>query len=1252
MWVSSKLTSLPRTKAYFYITSTKGEKFCVKPGKAYVLKNGGWSVVRATGLMNNKIDRVIISPNGYTSIHLPKMTGLLAVHQNHGQALVLTLPLPKVTNLSNGAPSALECIAPSGEGMIMTTPHHRVTDMPFLFKVANRISSDFPSHVRGLSTSEDGQAMAMAVDNQLWIWQQYPEEVKGIGFWTDLTANQRFNIAVESNHPMTQNGRVYHGYMRPMQYFTLNPVLAPNVPQNSAISYQDLAMFNNPDEGRGICCLTSLLPPCKPFDTLYLFNSICVFKGLKPTFQRADVTLPVIEGGGGPCIWWSLDCRLAVIAVSKSLVIVTRYLRVIAVIPLVDLFPEKESIVASVAWSCHGQFFIITSTTGYISGATRSGKSMRHVLCHLTPFDGRRDPLMVCGDSRDPALFVVYSRERFRELRIDLSKIPQTLENLMSLHFPQKTVENMWKPTIDAIRKNGYTPVINLIRLLYLTDLFRIWPYYSPLRHLLWTMFNDGINYLLDNHEDLLAVLLIRCVFRLTEKPVDAYEPVLYRLGLSTNKRDLLLKKIMTDELEKKDYVASKSPEANTRIFFYEPTKEDEETRMELKQPHHGRNVDLYALIKEVRGILYDPDYDFQDMVPGVDVRLLLELMTEAGQFEKALALARHPSVACDPTQLFIRIATLHPNEPGLLFSAMQMCIRASPDDEIELRAACVAALVNILKQRIADSMPKASDLRMKFLSSLISVEETLELIVPENREQLNDFAVILGIAFAAADYPNCASYFNGRINMIRDPLRMHLRELFGLVWFVRWRFAAICDSARTGHANDATLRLLAFPEFVNRKAALAQIYAAGEATFSPDAYALYVGGRGIMEKDPAFVDFAVQCSNRITPRGLTRIASAVLNMNNEQQSFPKSGILLAFIISHMVPWLRCAIPRALVGFECNESVPRELLDFEDWQLPKYRPPKMEIHTVVATPVESDSEEEPLPPPPPPPEPAPPEDESEGEFIPEPEPEPKPKPKPKVHHRPKKVPKRRKPEKPERPPPERKPRGPPLRLLSLDPNARQTYTQYQYAQPPPPPQYSRPYQQVWDYDPNQWRPHDDRPVQAPVETNRKPLVIFGSVPSKKDDHMESSSSISELELEEPRRGPIPNTNPFPLDDELHRRVEYLLDASKAAPDPQDLPPPPEFVRPAMKAKPPKPKKVVEHHDESIVVATTTSVPKKDPISQWRPPVVSMRDSRLIGVQEIPASQFNQSGALPARTAQLQEIQRPRSDTKSARPMPN
>jgi GMP synthase-like glutamine amidotransferase len=60
-----------------------------------------------------------------------------------------------------------------------------VPDVPFVVGQHNRTASALPSRVRGLAASENGQAIAMAVDEQLWIWQQYPEEVKGIGFWTD-----------------------------------------------------------------------------------------------------------------------------------------------------------------------------------------------------------------------------------------------------------------------------------------------------------------------------------------------------------------------------------------------------------------------------------------------------------------------------------------------------------------------------------------------------------------------------------------------------------------------------------------------------------------------------------------------------------------------------------------------------------------------------------------------------------------------------------------------------------------------------------------------------------------------------------------------------------------------------------------------------------------------------------------------------------------------------------------------------------
>jgi hypothetical protein len=192
-----------------------------------------------------------------------------------------------------------------------------------------------------------------------------------------------------------------------------------------------------------------------------------------------------------------------------------------------------------------------------------------------------------------------------------------------------------------------------------------------------------------------------------------------------------------------------------------------------------------------------------------------------------------------DPIQFFTYIIRSHRDDAGLIFATFHVCKRASPSDEDELTGKCLEAFLGILKQRILDSMPSASHSRMKLLSLIVPIEETLELIPPENYEQLSDFAVILAMAFAAVDFSNCADDFNGHSSQISPMVSVPLRELFSLVWFIRWRFAVICDAARSGHATDATLRLLAFPEFVNLRAARSQIATAVEATFSPDVLVL-----------------------------------------------------------------------------------------------------------------------------------------------------------------------------------------------------------------------------------------------------------------------------------------------------------------------------------------------------------------------------------------------------------------------------
>lgn len=1261
MWLAQKLTNLPRTKKDFFLTSRNGEKFVVKPGKAFLYKNNTWNLVRAVGNLNNKISRVTISPTGNMSLHLPKMTGLLATHQNNADTVVITLPLPSSARVSKDSPiTALDTIAPTGEGLIVTTPHQTVADIPFIFGLQNKKASDFPQHVRGLATSENGQAIALAVDDQLWIWQQLPEYEKGIGFWTDLTSNQHFGIAVESNHPLSQQGRVFHGYIKPQQYFTLHPVLAPNLPQNSAISYQDLVMFDNPDEGRGVCCLTSLLPPCKPFDSLYLFNSICTFKGLRPYFQRADILLPVVDDHIGPCVWWSRDCRLAVVAVGGNLLIVTRFLRTIAIIPLTEIFAGNQPIVADVAWSCGGQFFVLTSTLGKIGAVTRSGKSMRHQICSLTPFSDKNIPLRVSADSKNPALFNVYSADKFRELKIDPETVPQTLENLMSLHFPQKSVYYLWDRTIKEINANGYTNLQNFIKLLYLTDLFRIWPYQSPLRYWLFQIFDAGINYLLDNNQDLFAFLLARCIFRLTEIPVSAYQSIVDRLNISDKKRDKILARIMQDELEKKDYVASRNPDNTNRIKMYEPTDEDREQMMKLKQPHNGRDVDIFSFVKAVKNLLYSPDFDPEIYESNVNVGLLMEIMIQFGKFDRAIELAKHCSVASDPSNLFQRIAALHPDEPGLLFRAMQVCIRASPEDESDIRAICVKALTNILKQRIADSSPTAKSARTKLLSSIVSIEEDLVLCVPENTKQLEDFAIILGMGFAAADYQACSNYFNGRPNLTPEFLRFAVRELFGIVWFIRWRQAAIIDAAKTGHATSATLRLLAFPEFVNQKVAKNQIYATGEGMFAPDAYVLYMnsGPNPVYEKDPIFPDFAGECANRITPRALSRISAAVMQLTENDDEFPDSKLLFATIVSHIIPWLRCGIPRALSGFKCPEVVPNELLELEDLVLPRGAPPQMKIQTNVLynDDIIEEEEEEPEIIPPPPPEPILPDESSSGEFIPEEEPEPEPEPvielpKPKPRRKVKRKPKKEKPPPP--PPPKTR-----LRLLTLDPGPpRMPQTNYYVPPVPPQPNYYmpqmpvRPQMPIWDYDPSKWqRPEqrkpkmEDQPVQATVEMQKaKPFVIISSrqkKPTKPDDFtLSSSSSLSDIVVSEPRKGPLPPIDPFPVDDQLHIRIEKALDDVRKVPNPGDLPPPLKFQRPSMKPKPPKPKKVYDEPKPTFQPSEQGNIHpvpvQKEP--DWRPKVTTIRDPQIIGVQEISVEEFRRGQVYPKGNYRLQEI---------------
>ena len=1284
MWLAERTSSVPRTKAFYCMTSVNGRYFFVKPGRAYSWDKKGksWNQVRRVEYLNHRIDRVVVSPCGGCSLHLPKLTPLLAFHKNTPDTVVITLALPKRTKASATSPPCLDAILPSGDSVLLTQPHSTVEDIPFVFKSPK--GDVFNAHVKGFACSEDGQAVALAIDDQFWVWRQYPEETLGIGIWTDLTADQRFVINAKSNHPLTQEGKVVHGLNRLRQTFTLHPALAPNIPQNSAVSYQDLCMFNNPDEGVGVCCLTVLLPPCKPFDTLYLFVSVCTFKGLTPVFQRSDVTLPVVEGYGAPCIWWSVDCRFAVIAVSQSLVIVTRYLRIIKILPLTKIFPGDEPVVASVAWNCSGEFFVVTSKQGSIGAVTRSGKSLRHNICHLTPFTSKQVPIMVAADARDRSTFVVYSQKEMRPLKIDVNSIPLNLQILMSLQFPQKSVSSLYKRTVDAIKEHGVSDPIRLVTLLYYTDMFRIWPYYSPLRYLLFTLFNEGAKRALDSGHDLFAFFLIRCILRLTGEEVEVYQTIMDRLSWSNLKRDQILLKIIQDELNKNDFVTQTQPK-DQRIMFYEPTEEDRDQMIKLIPPSHCRNVDLVPLVKVVRNILWDPDFNESELKDiQCDLRLLLEFLIHLGLFDRVMMIAKHYSVAMDPAALFVKIAALQANDAAKLYKAMMTCIAAAPEDEIELRAVCVKAIVNILKHRISESMPSAESPQIKRISSLVMIEEEgLSLVAPESPEQLEDFAVILGIGFCAADFAACANFFNGRQNATPDVLRDGVRALFSMVWFLKWRYRAICETARYGHANDATLRLLAFPEFVDRKAAKAQIRDVNPDMFSADIFEHYMNGTGFFEKDPEFPDFAAECSQAIKPRELARISAVVMRSQAEDNvEVPRSGILLASLVSHMIPWLRCGIPRALAGFECDDKVPPELLDFEEFEFPKTPPPKMEV-------VHNPDDWLPII-----------TQEPEQQEVPEPSDEGS-----SYSERPVRRPRRRT-RRHERKPPKKKVPQPSLRLLTVDPTSAAPQMQMpMYYQPYPMqyPMYEVPvihaptepqasaYGPIWDFNPADFvkpepepprpptPPQKEEPTRVNTETQSaeepkresqvKPLIIFTSRqrPDKEPSFdLDMSSELSELELLEPVKRTIPTPNPFPLDDELHRKVVHLLDEVKAIPDATALPDKPRFTPPPVYEAPTI--KIPETTTQQTFTQQTTeftatteqtafahqgtwvprpqtrpSQPQQPGVPNWRPAVVSLRDNGLVGVQPISADQLRQ-GSMPPRVQPLTAEQFRQGDT--------
>ncbi|OHT07106.1 hypothetical protein TRFO_05336 [Tritrichomonas foetus] len=946
MWNDEEIINLPRTKKVFHVTSHRGEMYIIKPGSAfsYDKNNNNFNKVRKVANLSGKIDRVILSPCGAYSLHLPKISPLLAFHENSNNGHVFTIPLPneicKISKSKDDEIYIKKALIPTGETCVLTKPHDRVKDIPFIFNLSCKPTSSFSQKVKGIAISENNHEIVLAYDKQIWVWQQYHEEIIGSGFWTNLTPSEEFNI-----NPNAINGinieKAYrkscHGYMKYPQTFTLNnPNTSPAIPQNSAVAYQDLCIFDNPDEGVGICCMTILLPPCRPFDTLYLFNSICYFQQIyTPTFQRCDITLSVIEGYGAPCVWWSVDCRFAVLAVSNTLIILTRYLRIIRIIPLTAVFPYSHSnsdsiLVAGVSWSCRGEYFVVTSFQGHIGLVTRCGKSLKHEICSLEVFDTKYfTPLLVTSDSYDPNLFNIYSptTRKMRKLRINPKKIPRDLQIFMSLHFPQVSASKLWPITLEAIKQNGVADKIKFVRLLYYTGIFRIFPYKSPMRSYLIPLFEEGAKALLDAGDDIFAYFIVRCILRLTGHSTKAYMEIHERLSSSDDRKDHILFKILDDELNKRDYSKKEIPvHQNIKVYSLSAS-----SKMDFILPHHSMNANIPQIVDTVINIIYHNDYNNLDQV-NCNLKILADLLIHLDQPAKALIVAKHESVGYEPEDFFVKICTHYKDDAAKLFAALTVCIEVSPENEDNFRAICVKAITNILKQRIAESVPSRNTNEKEYISKLTILERELQIIIPKSKDQLDDFAVIFSIALCAANYQSCMNYLTQNQTKIPEYLREAVRKLFKLLWFIQWRFLAIHASAKSGYSKDALLRLFAFPEFFDVRAAKSQMNTFSQ--FSDDVYQLYMCNHPQVENDPYYSNYLESCARKINPTYFSKIATSVLSYCKIEKDIPYSGILISAIVSHMIPWLRCGIPRAIVKFKCYENVPNQLLQFEEYHFP------------------------------------------------------------------------------------------------------------------------------------------------------------------------------------------------------------------------------------------------------------------------------------------------------------------------------
>jgi len=899
MWINEELINIPKTKGHFMMSYDEYGPIFIKPGRIMQFSQKGWMNKKTIGWLDKKIERFAVSSSGMYSIHIPKEYPYIVVLKNSFASNSRVIPIPNLFTLSDGRLSIVESLIYADEKVQCANSFDRFPDTSSNLCIQNKITPEIISRISDFSVSDNGECICIFLEGIIWLWIENINIGPMKGAWINVSKHNDFSMASQTKESM--------------------------VP----LTFRSIGLFSNPDEGRGVCILSIVLPPSKPYDTIYLFNTYMTLdsKGI-PHTNKYDLILPLTQGYNPPKVWWSPCARIIVIYITKCIVLLTRNLDVIRVLPLKDVFVDENTEVTSISWSKSFQYFVLASSTGLIGAVMRNGISLKHSICHIPPFNEEmQTPLFIGSNLNENNSFLFYNNYNSRILRLDSILFINTIENVFSFTLSGFGSALLNQSVSYLESTSNKASQHDIMKLLMNTEVFQVFRYESPLRHMIFSLVRQQSNKLYIEKQYTKLLFFVRCVFWITDLELPEYSLLLEKLQKSSFQRDRLLFRILYEEKNHKDWVQIIKPN-NLVINVSEEYRYPSECIIDLKRPYNNRDVDAYQFSRFVKNILYQQDYDEFDQIK-IDLNLIIDIMIELKKFDRVFYIAKHPSISTNPTDLYQRITLLYKDDAASQYRALNTCIKFNKEIEYSLRSICLKSLILILETMILDSSPSGPHPAEILLSKMCIIEESIDLPVPMSNEDLNDFAIVFGLALCTSKFKHISDFLNGKSKSIPSELRDLIRQLFRLLWFVRWRHLAYAELMNLHKPGDATLRLIKFPEFIDVQMTKRRIEIMGKSQFSSDIYDHYMNGNSEFEFDPDFVQFACECAIRLSSPLLQRISDFVLS-DDRPENINESGLLISAIVSNMIPWLRVGIPCAIEKVEAALAVPNILLDFEE----------------------------------------------------------------------------------------------------------------------------------------------------------------------------------------------------------------------------------------------------------------------------------------------------------------------------------